>query len=365
MGKIVVTDVGVAPAENVIKSFKRSNIDEDIIGISRNPYNLFSSKSDVKFHIPYEFAFGNNYKKSLLSLLGMEQPNLAVFMNDREILEASRFRDEITDSGTKLYMPSHEVLEICTDKYESYKIWESEGIKVPKTEIIKDKVDLKHAFNELGDKEGKIWIRSTIGAGGKGALPTNDYSFAENWIDVYKGWGNFTASELLQSDKTVTWLSIWYEGELVVAQTRRRKSWGFGNRTLSGVTGITGVGETCSDKTVDRVALDSIFAIDPKPHGVYGVDMTYDQNDFPNPTEINMRFFTTCYFFTEAGLNMPEIFKDIILYNKFPSLEKKVNPLPNGLLWIRDMDREPIITTDKEILQNILEPEIVISQGNI
>lgn len=349
MVKMLVTDVGVAPAENVIKSWNRSLIKEEIIGVSRNPFNLFSSKANLKRHIPYEFAFGEGYKKSFLGILQKDKPSLVVFMNDREILEASRFRDEITATGTKLYMPSHDVVEACTDKYQSYKIWQGAGIKVPKTKIIYDESDLKMAFEQLGDRDGKIWLRSTVGAGGRGALPTNDYEFARNWINQYKGWGNFTGSELLQANRTVTWLSVWYEGELVVAQTRRRKSWGFANRTLSGVTGITGVGETYSNETVNRVALDTIYAIDKKPHGVYGVDMTYDQNDFPNPTEINMRFFTTCYFFTEAGLNMPEIYKDIILYNKFPSLDKKINPLPDGLLWIRDMDREPVLTNNEEI----------------
>ena len=69
-------------------------------------------------------------------------------------------------------------------------------------------------------------------------------------------------------------------------------------------------------------------AVSAKPHGIFGVDMTYDKNGVPNPTEINIsRFFTTVLFFTEAGLNMPEIFKDIVLYNEFPRLKKKINPL--------------------------------------
>ena len=73
--------------------------------------------------------------------------------------------------------------------------------------------------------------------------------------------------------------------------------------------------------------------------------MTYDNKGIPNPTEINIsRFFTTIYFFTKAGLNMPRIFADIALYNKFPSLTKKINPLPDGLLWIRGMDTEPALT---------------------
>lgn len=347
--KILITDVGAAPAENVIKSWNYSLEKEAILGVSRNKYSLYSSRAVMKRYIPYDFAFGCEYKKSFLNILKNDKPSLAVFMNDREILEASRFRDEIIASGTKLFIPSHDVIETCTDKYQSYKIWASQGMKVPKTMVISDEKDLKMAFDKLGDNKGKVWLRSSVGAGGRGALPTNDYEFARNWINLYQGWGNFTASELLYADKTVTWLSIWYEGELVVAQTRRRKSWGFANRTLSGVTGITGVGETYSNETVNRVALDTIIAIDSKPHGVYGVDMTYDQNDFPNPTEINMRFFTTCFFFTEAGLNMPEIYKDIILYQKFPSLKHKINPLPDGLLWIRDIDRDPILTNQEEM----------------
>ncbi|WHY76629.1 carboxylate--amine ligase [Neobacillus sp. WH10] len=349
MEKILITDVGLAPSENVIKSLNKSLIKEEIIGVARNPLHLITSKAQTKRHIPYEYVLGKDYKKSFLRILEKEKPGLAVIMNDKEILEISKFRDDINALGTKLYIPRHGVIEKCTDKFESYKIWQAEGIKVPKTMIINDISDLKKALSNLGDKEGKVWLRATVGAGGRGALPTSNYEFAKNWIDTYKGWGTFTVSELLQSTKTVTWLSIWYEGELVVAQTRKRNSWGFRNRNLSGVTGVTEVGETYSNEHVNRIAIDTIFAIDKKPHGIYGVDMTYDQNDIPNPTEINMRLFTTCYFFTEAGLNMPEIYKDIILYQKFPILEKKINPLPDGLLWIRDMDREPLLTTEEEI----------------
>ena len=196
---------------------------------------------------------------------------------------------------------------------------------------------------------------SSIGGGGKGALPTNDFEFAKRWIDRFKGWGDFIAAEMLTPD-TVTWLSIWFEGELVVAQTRIRKGWTHGNRTLSGVTGVTKVGQTFSDETVNTVALDAIKSIDGRPHGIFGVDMAYDATGFPNPTEINIsRFFTTVLFFTEAGLNMPEIFKDIVLYNEFPFFEKKINPLPDGLLWLRGMDTKPLLTTEKDINEELIQ----------
>ena len=136
----------------------------------------------------------------------------------------------------------------------------------------------------------------------------------------------------------------------MVAQTRRRLSWNFGNRTLSGVTGITGVGETYSNDTVDRISQDAILTIDAKPHGIFAVDMAYDKYGVPNPTEINIgRFFTTNYFFTKAGLNMPKIYCDIAIDGNFPSLQKRINPLPDGLIWIRGMDVEPVLTTRSEL----------------
>ena len=113
------------------------------------------------------------------------------------------------------------------------------------------------------------------------------------------------------TDRSVTWQSIWYEGELVVAQARRRLRWNYGNRTLSGVTGITGVAETCSDEDVTRIALDAISAIDSRPHGVFCVDMTYDRNaGCPIPLRsISGRFFTTSLLLHQSR---PQLSRDLL-----------------------------------------------------
>jgi hypothetical protein len=109
------------------------------------------------------------------------------------------------------------------------------------------------------------------------------------------------------------------------------------------------VASTYSDEKVTRTALDAVRALDEKPHGIFSVDMTYDGQGKAYVTEVNIgRFFTTVYFFTQAGLNLPQIYRDIALSNRFPLLEKKINPLPDGLVWIRGMDREPVLTTMAE-----------------
>lgn len=353
MKKILIAGAGGAPSEGVINSLLKSKKNENIIGMGSEPTDLVLSAAQEKYYVPY--ADAPEYKEALLKILNQIKPDLVHFQNDLEIFHASKFRDEINATGAKTFMPSHEVIDTCVHKYKTYLKCKQAGVKVPTNLMIHNEEDLKRSFSELGDKNGKIWLRaSSIGGGGKGALPTNNLAFAKAWIERYNGWGDFVAAEMLTPD-TVTWLSIWYEGELIVAQTRIRKGWTHGNRTVSGVTGVTKVGQTYSNAEVDRISIETIKAVSDKPHGIFGVDMTYDINGIPNPTEINIsRFFTTILFFTQAGLNMPEIFKDIALYDEFPTLAKKINPLPDNLLWLRGMDTKPMLMRADELESHII-----------
>jgi len=347
--RILLGGAGGAPTNNVIKSLKQGGSDDVLVGMCSVPSDLLLADVSECHVVPY--ATSEGYRKGLFEIIEKGKPDLLYPAHDFEVRAVSRLREEITAANVKLYLPAAETIENCVDKGKSYQIWKSAGVPVPETLLVSDHQELKNAFEKFG---GKVWLRATEGGGGRGALPIEDtshYEFACRWVERFNGWGSFTAAEMLTS-RSVTWLSIWYRGELVVAQGRARRSWNFGDRTLSGVTGVTGVAETCSDADVTRVALDAIEAIDPQPHGIFAVDMTYDQGGRPRVTEINIgRFFTTVYFFAKAGVNFPQIYRDIALENKFPDLERKINPLPDGLVWIRGMDVEPVLTTTAELEQ--------------
>lgn len=353
--KILIAGAGGAPSEGVIHSLLKGG-SEEIIGMGSEVSDLVLSAATKKYHVPY--ANAPEYKQALLAILRREKPDLVHFQNDLEIFHASLLRSEIEATGTRLFMPAHEVIDTCVHKHKTYLKFKAHGLKVPTNVLIENETQLRQAFHDLGDDSGTIWLRSTaIGGGGKGALPTNDFAFAKGWIQRFSGWGSFAAASMLTSD-SVTWLSIWHEGDLVVAQTRARKGWMHGNRTLSGVTGVTKVGQTHSDDRVNEIATNAVKAVTSKPHGIFGVDLTYDKQGVPNPTEINVsRFFTTILFFTEAGLNMPRIFKDLALYGKFPKLQRRLNPLPDGLMWFRGVDTKPKLVRPGELEQLITVPE--------
>lgn len=346
MARIQIGGAGGAPGNNFIRGLRESSRVDYLIGTSATPSDLLLADVDERYVVPY--AKHPRYPEVILELLQHTRPDLLYVTNDYEVLAVSRLREQIQALEVGLFLPASNTVEQTIDKYRSYLIWHKAGLPVPETMLITTESDLSDAFERLG---ARIWLRATTGGGGRGALPTNSVDLARLWINRLDGWGSFTAARCLTS-RTVTWLSIWYDGELIVAQGRRRRAWSFSDRTLSGVTGITQVGETCSDADVDRVAEAAIRAVDSRPHGIFGVDLTYDEYGQPNLTEINIgRFFTTNLFFTRAGLNLPAIFCDLALEGKRPQLDRIINPLPDGLIWIRGMDVEPILCNAEQIAQ--------------
>jgi carbamoyl-phosphate synthase large subunit len=341
MAKIMIGGAGGAPSEGVIYSLMRSN-SHHIIGVGSDPSDLILSQAGEKYLVPQ--ANHPDYEDRLLSLIAKVRPDLVHFQNDAEIFVASQLREKIQALGTRVFMPEHPVIDTCVHKHLSYLAFKRAGVVVPLNQMLLHPRDLERAFETLRVGSDPIWFRSTaIGGGGAGSLSTSSFELARSWIDHHKGWGKFSAAEHL-TGRTVTWTSIWFEGKLHVAQTRRRQGWVHGNRSVSGVTGVTKIGVTDSDPKVDAVAMEAVLAVSQVPHGIFSVDMCYDNNDVPNPTEINIsRFFTTIRFFTEAGLNLPGIFVDLALSGSSEVLGEKLNPLPKGLGWFRGMDREPLL----------------------
>ena len=340
--RILITGAGGSPSTNFVRSLRLSKEKFFIIGADCNEFYLQRAETDRKILIPE--ADDKLYIPVLKQVIKETRPDLIYSQPDQEISKISRHRDEL---GVRTFLPEHSTIELCQNKLKSYEAWLDAGIKVPRTVFINNKADLKKAFLKL---RKPLWLRAVVShGGGKDSFYTSDFEVASAWIKHTKGWGKFTASEYL-STHTVTWLSIWKDGELIVAQGRKRLYWEFGNRSPSGVTGLTGTGVTVSDKLVDEIAQKVVFAVDKNPNGIFGVDLTYDKQGIPNPTEINIgRFFTTHLFFTEAGLNMPYIFVKLGLDEKIPRLGKKINPLPSGLAWVRGMDFLPILTDLKTI----------------
>jgi carbamoyl-phosphate synthase large subunit len=341
MNRILLSEAGGTLTRNVVMSLAAARRRYYLIGVSSNRHELAMAGTDEVHLVPR--ADDPAFIPALVDIVRKRKPDILHSQHDSVIKVLSHHRGELS---VPMFLPRTETIDACVDKYESYRLWKAAGVPAPETAEIRSPGDLQLAFKRLGPE---LWIRLKEGGGGAGALRVSDPEFARIWIDHFKGWGRFTAARPLGSE-SVTWSSIWHHGHLVVAQSRKRLNWLFANRTLSGVTGVTGVGLTIRDKQVDELALKAIHAIDPTPHGIFSVDMTYGPEGGLYLTEINIgRFFTTIHFFTAAGINFPDIFFSLALGGKPPRIARKVNPLRPGLLWIRGMDTVPLLTDVKSI----------------
>ena len=356
MYKILITGAGSTQTNGVVNCLLDDKESCEIIGVGSDPYDLMFCRAHKRYLIPHSTK--PDYKEAFLKVLDKEKPDIVHFQHDVEMAIALKFADEIKARGCILYVPDYETIDTCVYKYKSWEKFKAAGIKVPQNVVINSEEDLEKAFSELTDGNTPIWFRPMIvGNGGRGSFCTTDINEAKEYIFNANTWGTYMAAEYLPGDM-VTWLSIWNNGDLIVAQGRKRGGWAYSSMSASGVTGITKIGITYSSPELDDIAIKCCKAVasNGKPHGIFGVDLKCDRNRIPNPTEVNIsRFFATVEFFEKAGLNMPAIFKDVALYGKKPELKKILNPLPDDLLWLRSLDDRPILTTKEEMANTLID----------
>src|SRR5690606_8212375 len=111
-------------------------------------------------------------------------------------------------------------------------------------------------------------------------------------------------------------------------------------------------GETVSDPELDRIGINAVRSVDTHASGAFSVDITYDFQGKPKITEINCgRFPTTGHFLTRAGINLPYIYVKAGFDEEIPVPVGTMNPAREGLLWVRGMDIEPVMTSVEEVAQ--------------
>jgi carbamoyl-phosphate synthase large subunit len=335
--RILVTGAGGPAAFNFVKSLRVAPERFYIVGTDIKPYHLELNDLDKRYIIPP--ASSTDYLKYLNKIIEKEKIDFIHPQPDVEVAFLSENREKIK---AKLFLPDKNTIKLCQDKFETYEILKQNKIPVAESYLIENKNDLKLAFKMFSKNNKLMWIRAIKGAGSRAALPIKEIEHAEIWIDYWQkmkgiGYGQFMISEFLPG-KEFAFQSLWKDGELITSQARERIEYLFGNITPSGQTSTPSIAKTVHRNDVNKIATAAIKAIDPKASGIFCVDLKENKEGIPCITEINTgRFFTTSYFFTQAGLNMPYFYIKLAFNEKLPKL-KKYNPLPKDVYWVRHVD---------------------------
>jgi hypothetical protein len=311
-----------------------------VIATDTNLYRLHNATGNTRYLLPPPSP---DYMGALQRLIDRERPDLLYASDTNPELEiVTSGRDYL---GCRTFWPSQEALNIYEDKWATYEKCRDAGLPVPDTVLLQTPRDVEECIRRWG----KVWLRATRGSGGRGAIVTDDEVLAAHWVQRFDGWGTFTAAEVL-TPTMATWIGVWWHGELVACQGRRRLHWEYAQLSPTGVTGITGAQSTISDAKLDETASAAILATGFVPHGIVSVDFTYDRRGRPNVTEIQAaRFYSSVLFLAVAGLNLPSIYVDLGITGEVPALPQRLNPLPDDLIWLKAVDCLPRLMTNQEL----------------
>jgi carbamoyl-phosphate synthase large subunit len=184
------------------------------------------------------------------------------------------------------------VLPILLDKSETERI-ARDTLALPRTVRFAGLQALDEVFAQL---PFPMWVRPATGTSGKGSLRVDSRAEALAWLQAATALGaqgNWIAQEFLPGRNT-NWSGVFVEGEVV--------AWA---SMPSGVTGQVKLCETIVMPELNAAALRVVRAIDPKPHGIYSVDLREDVNGNPKVTEVNPRLAGRPWLYTQAGANLP------------------------------------------------------------
>lgn len=337
MKRILVTGAGGSAASNFITSLRLAKEKFYIIGTDVKPYHLELSNVDKKYLLP--LTSDPSYIKKLNSLIKKERIDLVHPQPDPEVLFLSRNRSAIK---SRLFLPSKETIEICQNKISLINLLKQSNVSVGESYLIENEKVLKERLAELLKSHKKVWLRAIRGAGSKASLPVNSFGQAKSWILYWKemkglDYGDFMVTEFLPG-KEFAFQSIWQNGKLITSQARERVEYIFGNLTPSGQTSSPSVARTVHRADVNKIATETVLAVDRKATGIFCVDMKENKKGIPCVTEINAgRFFTTSNFFATAGSNMPYYYIRMSFDKKLPKLPS-YNPIPENWYWVRMID---------------------------
>jgi predicted ATP-grasp superfamily ATP-dependent carboligase len=314
-----------------------------IVGTDTNRFFLELPPVDSRYKVP-PARDTESYIAALNRVIEKERIEFIHPQPDIEVDIISENRERLS---AKTFLPSKDAIRTCHDKFESNRVFKQAGVPVPEALKLSDGADsLDDSIERVGLP---VWLR-TRDPRYAFCMKIDSLKQARMWVDFWMDksagvlhWSDFTVNEYLPG-RVVGWQSIWKDGEMITSQGRVRLEWVKTSPVSPTGAGTSAVQMTVSSDELDDIATRAVNAVDKKPQGVLSVDLAEDRNGNFRVTEINLgRFYTTCLFFPECGVNVPYMFL-LAAYGE----EKKIHierhsPIPDGYYWIRNLDADPIV----------------------
>jgi len=228
-------------------------------------------------------------------------------------------------------------MQISQCKEKTHQFCLENNLWTPKTKSYKFFIE---AINcEYLDSNYPKWCRTKTGAGSKNSFMAQNKNEVVNFInsavrDKKFKWDDFIVSDFLPGEDCLI-TSIWVRGKL--------KYIGMANRvSYIGAPGQSppNVIITIYRKELEDLLRKCVSRINPSAHGLYNIDIKYDNLGKPNITEFNLgRFYYNMPIFNSGTISMFDCYLDHFVRKKDHPLIRK----EEGWHFLREQDKCPTV----------------------
>jgi len=338
---VLITGSGGYAGIGFTRCLRKAPDDILLIGSDADSNYVIFSETDKKVLIPR--ADSINYLDVLKKIIKQYSID---FIHAQPDIEVKTIAENMNGLNSKVLLPNLKTINICQNKFETYRVLNAKGIPVAKTVMLNDETDV---IDSLKICKTPMWLRAVKGAGGKGCFLVNGPEEAKIWIDFHNGWGNFSASEYLPG-KNYGCDMLFKDGDLIYSQVKLRLQYVLHKANPLGISGTTGVLQTLDRKDINYLAHEAVSAIDDNPNGVFSVDFKENDKGKLNITEINPGRFlsSSLHLFYKTGFLLPYYYVLLAFDKELPPFNP-MNPIKENTMLVRQVDAEPQLISKESI----------------
>lgn len=360
---ILVTGVGGPTPRSFVRAVKLSknklSHSLNFIGVDCDPlaYGLYDNTLFAKGYVVPR-ADEEDYWPVINDIVEKEAIHAAIIQPEEEVLEWSRNRHKLK-RPVYVHLPNFKLASTLVNKHRLHKYLLGSNL-IPKFKKINP---TDYDYKEITDELGEVfWIRSTEGSSGLGSLKIDSESALAQWLSINQEVEEFIATEFLPG-RNMACKMLYYGGELKRTACAERVNYIMAKVAPSGITGNTSFGRLInepklvefSEKALNKISSDLGTGI----NGIFTVDYKEDREGNPKITEINIRHVAFTSSIAAGGANIPMDTIEAIFSEDHTSMKRIDYTYDASLIFLRDVDSEPIIMKETELKKYMLGKEKV------
>jgi carbamoyl-phosphate synthase large subunit len=347
--RVLVLEAGTGASEHLIRTLRESDESLAVGGAHWDHFFLKNSTARQRWLVPPPAH--PTYAAALHRLATREHIDAILPNADESVAALAARRQRF---GSRLFMPSAAVVQLCQDKFGLATFLRRRGVPVPETRGLRRLGGIEATFRRLGSP---VWCRVRSGCNSRGAAPVRTPEDARSWIRYWTAMrglrvSDFTLAEYLPG-RDFACLMLWKDGALVLAKTCERLSYFFAQSQPSGRSSMASLSKTVYEPRVVETCARAIRALDARASGAFSVDLKADEEGEPRITEINAgRLIAQAILLDRAGTySLTHMYARLALGE--PVTLRDEYDAPKDYYFVRNVDAEPLVFHASEFFDGI------------